>query len=149
MVWGCFSSRGRSELVFVTGNFDSSRYCTLLGTTLLPFLETYHPEGAIYQQENAPAHTSAYTRDYFFDMDINVMEWPSRSPDQNPIENLWAVLSRAIYRNGRQFDTLDDLKEALQLAWDNIEPATLKKLVKSMPRRIVSLIEVRGAAASY
>ena len=31
----------------------------------------------------------------------------------NVIENAWGMLSRNLYRSGRQFDTVDDLREAL------------------------------------
>ncbi len=77
------------------------------------------------------------------------MDWPARSPDQNPIENLWAVLGRAEYNNGRQFDDIEELKEALVHEWDKINLLTLQNLVKSMPRRIVSLIEARGGCTPY
>ncbi|KAG3095181.1 hypothetical protein PI125_g16317 [Phytophthora idaei] len=37
------------------------------------------------------------------------MEWPAKSPDLNPIENMWGVLARAVYANGRQFETRGSL----------------------------------------
>lgn len=59
MVWGAFSAAGKSELVFIKGNIDSSRYCATLSTTLLPFIEMKHPRGARFQQDNATCHVSA------------------------------------------------------------------------------------------
>lgn len=38
---------------------------------------------------------------FFNDQDVTVLSWPSWSPDLNPIETLWAVLTRIIYANGK------------------------------------------------
>lgn len=44
--------------------------------------------GSPYQQDNNPKHTASLTREGFRWKHINVLEWSSRNPDQNPIENL-------------------------------------------------------------
>ena len=149
MVWAAFSRAGKSELVFIDGTMDSSKYCATLSTTLLPFIEQHHPRGARFQQDNAPCHVSAYSKQYFSDMDIDVIDWPSRSPDLNPIENLWAILARDVYKLGRQFDTVADLKEALFYCWDTITIDTLQKLVDSMPKRLMDCMEARGGFTSF
>lgn len=149
MLWACFSRKGKSPLKFVSGNIDSSHYCAILGTSLLPFVEHHHPHGALFQQDNAPCHTSAMTREWFFDMEVAVLNWPSRSPDLNPIENLWGMLAQKVYNNGRQFDCVDDLKEALVMAWDSIELSTLQNLVQSMTNRLLTVVERRGGPTPY
>jgi hypothetical protein len=53
---------------------------------------------------------SLYFRKY-----TGVMEWPAKSHDFKPIENIWGILARAVYRNGRQFET-KDLLEPLKIA---------------------------------
>ncbi len=94
MVWGCFSYNGKSELAFISGNMDSSCYCATLETTYFPFIDAHHPRGAILQQDNAPCHTSHYTKEFFSDMDVRVLQWTSRSPDINPIENVWGLMAQ-------------------------------------------------------
>jgi hypothetical protein len=66
---------------------------------------------------------------------VNVLPWTARSPDLNPIENLWSIRTRHVYANGRQFDNVRDLTAALYEAWDAIEMKVLTTLIESMPRR--------------
>lgn len=129
MVWACFSYEGKSELRFIEGNIDSKCYCSILETNYLPFLDSQHPRGAVLQQDNAPCHVAVYACEFLGDMDLKVLDWPSRSPDVNPIENIWGILAQRVNENGRQFDHVIDLKDALQMAWDTIELSVLQKLV--------------------
>lgn len=48
---------------------------------------------------------------------LTEMDWMARSSDMNCTENCQGRLSRALYDGGRQFDTVDDLREALVYEW--------------------------------
>ena len=53
------------------------------------------------------------------------MNWPPLSPDLNPVENLWADMSRIIYRDGKQYNNIQDLHSLILVAWSSITPENL------------------------
>jgi len=42
----------------------------------------------VFQQDNSSIHIAKLTKDWFSANNIDIMMWPAKSPDLNPIENL-------------------------------------------------------------
>lgn len=99
MVWGAISYKGTIDFVRAEGTIDSQYYCTILTQALLPESNRLYPDGWVFMQDNAPCHTSNYTKQWLEANDVETLEWPAKSPDLNPIENVWADVSRRVYRN--------------------------------------------------
>ena len=73
---------------------------------------------------------------------INVLTWPSSSPDINPIENLWAIVKNKV--NKRKPKNLKELKDIFIEEWKNIPLQVLQNLVSSMESRCEKIIDVHG-----
>nr|CCA23754.1 protein T04A11.11 putative [Albugo laibachii Nc14] len=65
---------------------------------------------AHFQQDNASVHSSGESMKFIKNLDAETVKWPAKIPDLNPIENVWGVLTRSVYANGRQFSTRTELK---------------------------------------
>ena len=91
MVWGAISTNGKLPLVIMNRKFNAARYVQILDEACL-FEEGSRLCGQdfVFQQDNAPIHTARATTEYFHAMGINVLPWPARSSDVNPIENAWS-----------------------------------------------------------
>ncbi len=140
MVWQAFCSRRKLPLLFDDGTLNSVRYTELLANTLLSFCEGTYNNSCRFQHDNAAPHVALNTEGWVLSEGVDVIDWPSCSPDLNPVENLWEMLSEEVYSGHKQYDTIDDLKEAMFITWDNINTSTSKTLATSMTDRCVSVL---------
>ena len=121
MVWASFCSSEQLILQIVSTKMNSTSYCKMLETPLLAFIEDKSNNindvdsdlNYIFQQDNAPCHRARATKIWFENNNIDCMNWPPLSPDLNPVENLWADMSRMIYRDGRQYNNTQNLQSSL------------------------------------
>ena len=145
MVWGGMCSCKTTTLCIINGNMDSNKYQQVLQANLLPFLEP----NDLFVQDNAPVHVSRSTLEWIEEHDIETLRWPSRSPDLNPMENVWGTMVRRVYAEGKQYSTLQELKMAILRCWQSLGTEELNNLSNSMTGRIFDCISRKGMHVQY
>ncbi len=73
---------------------------------------------------------------------VMVMEWPSMSPDLNPIEHMWGLLKRKVEK--QHVSNIQQLRDVIMEDWKRIPSTTCAALVNSMPRKIKAVLYNNG-----
>jgi transposase len=148
MVWGCFSAAGIGKLHRVDGIMRKEQYINILKNQMLPSArKLFKKKSWSFQQDNDPKHTAKLTKKWFIDNKIDLLDWPSQSPDLNPIENLWSILDHNLSHRKPQNE--EELFDILENGWKDLSLDLLKRLSDSMINRIEAVIKAKGYATKY
>ncbi|CAF2072147.1 unnamed protein product [Rotaria magnacalcarata] len=149
MIWASFGWGGKSSICFVDGRMNAKGYREVLKKHLIDIGSCMDGSDWIFQQDNAPIHQAKANLTWFKSQKINVLPWPSLSPDLNLVENLWGTLARKVYAGGKQFRTKEQLKTTIIKSWGESIIEQLCALVESMPERIIEVTKLNGAKTQY
>ena len=85
MLWGCFSVAGTGRLVRIEEKMNGEKYKVILNENLLQSAQDLKLGRRFTFQQDNPKHTAKTMQEWRRVKSLNVLEWPSQSPDLNPI----------------------------------------------------------------
>ncbi|KAK3515170.1 hypothetical protein QTP70_008170 [Hemibagrus guttatus] len=144
MLWGCFSAKGPGRLIRVKERMNGAMYREILSKNLLPSARALKMKhGWVFQHDNEPKHTARATKEWLRKKHFKVLEWPSQSPDLNPVENLWRELKIRVAQ--RQPRNITALEEICMEEWAKLPATVCKNLVATYRKRLISVIANKGS----
>ncbi|GBM45745.1 Transposable element Tcb1 transposase [Araneus ventricosus] len=98
--------------------------------------------------DNDPMHTALNVRFWCLYNCPQNLKTPPQSPDLNPIEHIWRELEVRVRKH--DIKTKSELKTVMTEEWMNIDAEiTIKKLVKSIPKRLKAVVDAKGYPTKY
>ncbi|GFV74075.1 transposable element Tc1 transposase [Trichonephila clavipes] len=142
---------GRTRLhVVANGTMTGQRY---IDEVLLPHVRLFHGtvgDKFVFMDDNATCHRTLAVQDCLDSEGIQRLVRPARSPDLNPIENVWDALGKQIAGSKLSSDKQENtLIRALTEEWDKLPQQLLDNVVQSMVRRVECCITLHGGHIPY
>ncbi|GFV82843.1 transposable element Tcb2 transposase [Trichonephila clavipes] len=150
MVWAGIMINGHTRLhVVANGIMTGQRY---IDEVLLPHVRLFRGavgDKFVFMDDNATYHRTLAVQDCLDSEGIQRLVWPARSPDLNPIQNLWDALGRQVA--GRNYPPTNNntLIRALTEEWDKLPQQLLDNVVQSMVRRVECCITLHSGHIPY
>jgi len=148
-VWGCFSASGQGYIHIFSDNLDGKLCSKIVRDNVPASAQELLPadKAHYFLMDNAPTHKNAGVRETLHNAGIITLDFPPYSPDLNPIENLWKIVSDEVEQH--QCETVEKLQDVIAAVWEKLDPEMLRKLARSMRKRCKAVIKANGWHTKY
>ena len=135
-----------------TGNITGVMFAEMIRTKFPEWnAKTRDPNVKVFLQDGDPGQTSGLARIAWEELGFSDFTIPARSPDLNPIENIFHLIGIEIKNEGRKIEkeTFPQFCHRVKKTVMSFDQAKIDNTIASMPRRIKAVIEAKGARTKY
>lgn len=117
------------------------------------YKRTEHIEGRLFLQDGCPVQNSAAAKKAFKKVDAEIFPIPPRSPDLNPIENFFNLISTKLRQDALDqvitSESFEAFSERVKRTITNYPVNEIDKIIESMPSRLKKIIKRKGQRLRY
>ena len=116
-------------------------------------LDSVNPREKRVLMDNCPRQNSKIAREAFDKIGATVFLIPARSPDLNPIENFFHIISRKLSEDAIdrdiQKETFTEFSDRVRQTMLNFDTSKIDRIIGTMDKRINLIIKRRGQRLKY
>jgi len=96
--WGWISQEGAGVLHHIESHLDGLHYQHILQNVTVPSVWMLYPNGIIHlQQDHSSIHDTRVVQEWIsWQANVELLDWPPRAPDMNPIDKMWSEVARTM-----------------------------------------------------
>ena len=148
MLWGCFAAGGTGALHKNRWPHEVGKLCGYIEATSQDISqEVWLKAWSQMGLPNGQWPQAKVVAKWLKDKKVKVLEWPSQSPDLNPIENVGRTEKKC--ERARRPTNLPQLHKLCQEEWAKIHPTYCGKLVEVSPKCLTQVKQFIGNATKY
>jgi transposase len=112
-----------------------------------------NPSGGYFVQDNDPSQNSRKAKDALQEVKAHQFAIPPRSPDLNPIENIFHLVSKKILKDGKTLrienETFEKFAHRCKKTLEEFPRDVIDRTIESMDKRIQMVIDNKGQRTKY
>lgn len=148
MVWGMIGYGYKPPLYILDCTENSEKYQEIIiDNSYLIDAMTFYEGNFALQQDGASPHMTHSSIDAISNVCNLLINWPPNSPDLNVIEMIWSIMEK--YLNFIHPNNEEELRNALNMAWDSINIDIVNKLCESFVKRCFLCLQNRGKCIQH
>ena len=150
-VWGCFSFECKLDLYVLDGNLTGQKYRNnVLALRVVPHFDNHAlADSPMFIDDNVRPCIARIVQHFLQQKAVQTSPWPAMSPDMNPIEHVWDFIVRKINQRNPKCQNIDELRTVILQECQQFPQERLRRLVRSMTRRVTELHNKRGGYTRY
>lgn len=107
----------------------------------------------IFVMDNDPSQTSKAAMKALHSIEAELLKIPARSPDFNPIENIFHLVKRALreeaIKKSIECESFCEFQQRVLRAINNTPSDVIDKTISNLPERIAAMMKSRGCRTKY
>jgi transposase len=136
------------------GRLDGGRFAEMVKNEFPEVIaKSTNPNGRMFLQDGDPSQNSRKAKDAFEEVGAHLFSIPARSPDLNPIENVFHVVKEELRKQALDEritrENFEQFSARCHRTLINFPVAIIDRTIGSMPRRIDMVIKKRGQRLKY
>jgi len=141
LLWIVVSSKGIGQVYIAPSKQAINQHVYLeecIKKRLVPFINKYHSgDQYVFWPDLASSHYANSVQDWLGEQSISFLakkDNPANLPEVRPIEDLFAIIKRDVYRNGWSANNIAQLEQRIRRTLKRLPISTVQKLMRSTIR---------------